>query len=166
MLAAVEGVFRANGMRRVSLINASLIAEDRKIAVSRRIGRPEGGFETTVGVTVVSETGRASVVGAVLGERGRVIRIDDYEVEVPAEGDLLILRNRDMPGVIGRVGTELGEGGVNIAFYHQSRRNGVGTEALAAIALDQRPGPDLLSALEKLQGVLQVVSVSFDELND
>jgi D-3-phosphoglycerate dehydrogenase len=65
----------------------------------------------------------------------------------------VLLRNRDVPGVIGRVGTVLGRAGVNIAEYHQARIN-AGGEALAAISVDE-PLKD--EVLEELRGLPEVV---------
>jgi L-serine deaminase len=84
-----------------------------------------------------------------------VIRIDEFPVDVVPEGWMLVIRNRDVPGVIGRVGTVLGEAGVNIGSYHQARRAG-GGEALAAIAVDQRVDDAVLGRLAALPDVLQV----------
>ena len=163
MVAAVEGVLRAMGVGQVSLVNASVLAEERDISVSRRIGRPVAGFETTVGVAVQTAGRSTTVVGALTGnEKSRLIRIDDYEVDISPEGYVLILKNRDVPGVIGRVGTVLGEGRVNIGSYHQARLNREGADALAMIAVDQQPPPDVLKQLEALPDVVEVRLVNLD----
>src|SRR2546428_7416118 len=106
-MAAVEGLLSGMSVEPVSLVNALLIAEERGIRHARRTGPPEPGFETTVGVTLEAARGRARVAGTVMGnEHGRVIRIDDYQVDVAPEGWMLVIRNRDVPGVIGRVRSE------------------------------------------------------------
>ncbi len=69
-----------------------------------------------------------------------------------------MLRNRDVPGVIGKVGSVLGDVGVNIAEYHQARRE-AGGEAMAAIALDgivERSVIDRLAAMEEIKGIWQI----------
>ena len=91
-----------------------------------------------------------------------MIRIDDYEVDISPEGYVLILKNRDVPGVIGRVGTVLGEGQINIGSYHQARLNQEGADALAMIAVDQQLPPDVLKKLEALPDVVEVRLVSLD----
>jgi D-3-phosphoglycerate dehydrogenase len=83
-------------------------------------------------------------------------------VDIAPEGWLLVIRNRDVPGVIGRVGTLLGDARVNIGSYHQARRAG-GGEALAAIAVDQAVDDAVLNALVKLPDVLSVRLVRFGE---
>jgi D-3-phosphoglycerate dehydrogenase len=159
MLAGLEGVLRSIGVDSVSLINAAMLAEEREIAVHRRIGKPSAGYEITLGVTVETPERKTAVVGALTGNgQSRIIRIDDFTVDIPPAGDVLILKNRDVPGVIGRVGTLLGGGEVNIGFYHQSRvdRAGAGAAALAAVAVDQPPSQDLIAELERLPDVLEV----------
>jgi D-3-phosphoglycerate dehydrogenase len=158
-IAAVEGLLAAvNGGAPVSLVNALLLAQERGIRVGHRVGAAEPGFEATVGVRVDTPRGRTRVMGALAGGRDRrVIRIDDFPVDVVPEGWMLVIRNRDVPGVIGRVGTVLGEAGINIGSYHQARRAGAGGgDALAAIAVDQQVGEAVLGRLAALPDVLHV----------
>jgi D-3-phosphoglycerate dehydrogenase len=157
MLAAVEGVLGAMGVGPVSIVNAAALAQERGMGVERRVGGPVDGFETTVAVTLTTGDRSVRVVGAVAGERpGRIIRIGEFSVDIPAERHVVVLWNRDVPGVIGRVGTALGEANINIASYHQSRLESPGSEALAAIVVDQAPGPEVLARLEGLRDVLAV----------
>jgi D-3-phosphoglycerate dehydrogenase len=162
-LAAAEGALAAMGVGPVSLVNAQPLAQERGIVLSRRVGPPLQGFETTIAVAVRAANRTVLVVGALVADRGRIVRIDGFTVDVPAEGYLIVLRNRDVPGVIGRVGTVLGEASTNIAFYHQSRRpEPDGSVALAAISVDHPPGRDVLDRLSKLPDVTEV---SFADLN-
>ena len=145
------------GVGPVSLVNTSQLAEERNIVFSRRIGRPVKGFHTTVGIKLECNGRTVSVMGTPdPGRAGRIIQIDDYAVDIPAEGFVLILRNRDVPGVIGHVGTVLGAADVNIAFYHQSRSPSSKEEALAAIAVDHVPEPKVLEELGALEEVVEI----------
>jgi D-3-phosphoglycerate dehydrogenase len=108
------------------------------------------------------------VTGALIGDsHGRVIRIDDYHVDVVPDGWMLVIRNRDVPGVIGRVGSALGSAGINIASYHQARRSGPSTDgpanALAAINVDQALTNGVLDKLQGLPDVLEVRLANFGE---
>lgn len=164
LMAALEGLLAAMGDGPVSLVNALVLAEERGIRLGRRTGAPEPGFETSIGVSVETNHGRARVAGALVGNgHGRVIRIDDYHVDVSPEGWMLVIRNRDVPGVIGRVGTVLGEAGVNIASWHQARGGSAGGDALAAITVDQPPANGVRERLEKLPDILQVRFAGFGE---
>ena len=77
------------------------------------------------------------------------------------EGDLLLLRNRDVPGVIGRVGTALAGAGINIGQYHVARLQ-AGGEALAAIGVDARLSPEKIAMLRGLSEVTAVRQVELD----
>lgn len=163
MLAALEGVLAGMGVSPVRLVNAAVLAAARGVAVSHRAGHAQSGFETTVGVTLDAARRSVSVVGALVGERvGRVIRIDEFDVDIPADGHIIVLKNRDVPGVIGRVGGLLGEANINIASYHQSRLETPGSDALAAIVADDVPSKEIMQRLEALPDVLEV---RFAEVN-
>src|SRR5689334_10887771 len=164
LMAAVEGLLSAMNVEPVSLVNALLIAEERGVRHARKTGTPEPGFETTVGVTLEAARGRARVAGAVLGNgHGRVIRIDDYHVDVAPEGWMLVIRNRDVPGVIGRVGTLLGGAGINIGSYHQARVPFPGHDALAAITVDQPLKNGVLDELARVPDIQLVRLANFGD---
>jgi len=162
-LAAVEGLLAAMGVGPVSVVNAQPLAEERGMRLSRRKTAPVPGYETTVAVTLRGAGTETSVAGALVGDRGRIVRIDGFAVDVPAEGQLIVLRNRDVPGVIGRVGSILGAAGTNIGVYHQSRRPEDGM-ALAAIAVDQRPDAEVVARLKELPDVTDVRVVVLDPI--
>ncbi len=163
MLAAVEGVLTALGVSPVSLVNAQVLAAERTISVARRVGPPAPGFQSTVGVELKTAERRTRVMGALVGEHGsRITRIDGFNVDVPPTGHVLVLRNRDVPGVIGRVGTVLGDAGINIASYHLARRDEPGSDALAAIVVDQTPHRTVLDRLATVSDVLDVRFADLD----
>lgn len=163
MLAAVEGVLSAMGVDAVSLVNAAGRAEQRGMAIGRRVGHAISGFETTIGVSVQTPERTVTVDGAMLGDHaGRIVRIDGFVVDVPAEGHVVVMRNRDVPGVIGRVGSLLGEAQINIASYHQSRPDESGNETLAAIVVAQALPEEVVEGMERLEDVLEVRSASLN----
>ena len=119
-----------------------------------RLAKPETGFETTLGVKIRTDKRTTSVTGAIFGDRaGRVILVDGFKVDFSPEGSVIVLKNRDVPGVIGRVGTAIGEAKINIGSYHVARKE---SEALAVIAVDQPPDARLLKNLEGLPDILEV----------
>ena len=106
---------------------------------------------------------RTTVVGALAANHeSHVTRIDEYKVDIPPANDVLILKNLDVPGIVQRVESVLGGDDVHVDFYHQSRLDRPGAEALAAVAVDQPPSGELLSKLEELPDVLEVWLVSLD----
>jgi len=91
----------------------------------------------------------------------RLTRIGAFHVDIQPRGTLLILTNKDVPGVIGRVGTLLGEAGVNIAEYHQARL-AQGGQALAAVSVDGHVSEAIRNSLLALPDVMSAAVVSFD----
>jgi D-3-phosphoglycerate dehydrogenase len=89
---------------------------------------------------------------------GRITEIDGFHLEATPQGYLLVMRNRDVPGVIGRVGTTLGEGGVNISHFHLGRRER-GGEAMAVIEIDAPIDRETLEALKSLDQVIEARSI-------
>jgi len=145
--AVLAGVLNTVLDEKVNLVNAGAAAAARGLAVEEHTRRREHGFPDTLEVStipvspgaVAGEDARAfTVEGTVLhGASPRILSIDGIELEAPLEGTLLFLRNRDVPGVIGQVGTILGSRGVNIATFALGRREaGHGAEAIALVRLD------------------------------
>jgi D-3-phosphoglycerate dehydrogenase len=157
LLSALQGALRNVVDRRaINLVNAQHVAADRGIetAWAHVAGRGELGED--VELRLESGDRGIRIGGALLGEtHGRITRIGAFRVDVAPRGNLLVLRNRDVPGVIGRVGTILGEAGVNIAEYHQARLQ-AGGEALAAVSIDSPIEPAVLERLTALPEVVDV----------
>lgn len=163
LLSALQGALRDVVERRaINLVNAQHVAAERGIETASTMvdGRGEMGEE----IELRLEGGERSirVGGALLGEtHGRIVRIGPFRVDVAPRGVMLVLRNRDVPGVIGRVGTLLGEAEVNIAEYHQARLQ-VGGEALAAVSVDSRIPGEVMDRLGAMPEILEVRQVDME----
>lgn len=163
LAASLQGALEGVVATPINLINALAVAEERGIEVAWGQGssRAEGGEELELRLEAGERALR--LVGALFGgSLGRVVRIGGFRVDIAPRGTLLVLRNRDVPGVIGRVGTLLGQAGVNIAEYHQARLQ-AGGEALAAVSVDTPVPAPVLAALRALPEVEDVVQVVMDE---
>ena len=153
---------RVVGSRRVNTVNALHVASAHGIRVDQIRLDSRDVFAEQLEVRATTDGGETRVAGALLGEsHPRIVRIDDFEVDMVPRGTLLVLRNQDVPGVIGRVGTVLGNAGINIAGYHQSRLD-AGGDALAVVNLDGRVEPAVLEALGALSEVHSVRQVQLD----
>lgn len=155
--AVLTGILRrVQGADQVNFVNALHMAETRGIRIRTAHTSRRSDFSEVLEITIDSEGGRVTVVGAMLGEgHPRIVGIDDFSVDVIPEGSLVVLVNRDVPGVIGRVGTLLGEHELNIAEYHQSRRDAEG-DALAVISID---GSVDSAVIESLKAMPEIVGV-------
>ena len=141
-LGVLDGILEHE---RLNVINARSLAEARGIELSFTESYSADATTTSHTIEVRLVAGNRDVTIAVRRERCRrtgsgerwlpLTRIGPFRVDVSPRDSLVILTNRDVPGVIGRVGTLLGEAGVNIAEYHQARL-AQGGEALAAVSVD------------------------------
>jgi D-3-phosphoglycerate dehydrogenase len=113
-------------------------------------------------------SGEHRVKGAVLhGHAARLLSVDDIDVEAPLERNLIFLRNRDVPGVIGKVGTILGEHKINIADFSLGRQSANGTtgkkgeprKAVAVVHVDGRVPDDVLKVLRKVPAIEQAKAI-------
>jgi D-3-phosphoglycerate dehydrogenase len=162
-IAALKGVLDAMGIERVSLVNAAHLARQRGIRVTRRAEDLDG--RQTLRLELVAEGRTVRLGGALLGEKHqRLVAINDHLVDVEPTGTLVVLTNRDVPGVIGKVGTILGVGGVNISDYHQARPPQKGDDALAAITVDVRVPNAVLDELRRLPEVTGVWQVDLSSV--
>jgi hypothetical protein len=161
--AAMVGILSAAlGRHAVNFVNALHLAKARGVDVRRTSLTPSGDYAEVVELRLSGRDMRLSVVGAMLGEsHPRIVRVDDFEMSVAPIGTVVIVRNRDVPGVIGRVGTVIGDAGVNIAEYYQARLDAGGT-ALAAIRVDGRLSPAVMATLRALPDVLDVRQVELE----
>ncbi|MFP4623444.1 MAG: phosphoglycerate dehydrogenase [Gemmatimonadota bacterium] len=157
--AALVGILHdVVGRGGVNLVSALHVAETRGIHTRRVLLEPDGDYAELVELRIASGGCETRVAGTLRGGEPRIVRIDAFPLDIRPAGGLVILRNRDVPGVIGHVGTLLGQANVNIGEYHQARLE-AGGEAMAAIAVDHRLPEELIAALEELEDVLSVRQV-------
>ncbi len=161
--AAMTGVLTpVLGARNVNYVNALHLAKDRGIEISSQLQPLREDYAKYVEIVLETEDQKVRVAGALLGEQQhpRIVQIDGYELSVYPKGCLIILRNNDVPGVIGRVGTLLAAEGLNIAEYIQSRE-AKGGLALAAVSVDSTVSPAVLEALSEDEDISDARAVYF-----
>ena len=155
--AAVQGVLNQTISEKANLVNAASIADERGIHVGeiRKARTPGGGAANVISVFLKTDADERLAKGAVLhGKFPRLLAVNDIDIEAPLEKDLVFMRNRDVPGVIGRVGTVLGEHKINIANFSLGRGEGTaGREALAVVHVDGRVPEAVLAELRKIEAV-------------
>ena len=164
--AAIKGILNQALDEKANLVNAASLADLRGLRVheAHKAKASTGGAGSVLSVFLKSSSEEHMVKGAVLhGTAPRLLHIDDIDVEAPLERDLIYLRNRDVPGVIGKVGTILGENEINIADFSLGRRSSGATseprEAIAVVHVDGRVPEDVLRKLEEIPAVRQAKAV-------
>ncbi|QLD85916.1 phosphoglycerate dehydrogenase [Natronomonas halophila] len=159
--SALKGVFQPLEWQ-VNAVNAPQIAEDRGIEVSETKRRQAEDFQSLVTVTVGDGEKKISVDGTLFAEDdARIVRVDGYRVDAIPGGKMMVARNTDEPGVIGHIGSVMGEFGVNIAGMFNARETH-GGEALTVYNVDQEV-PD--EAREKLEADERIIETKYISLN-
>ena len=154
--SALKGVFEPLEWQ-VNAVNAPRVAEERGVDVTETKTRSSEDFRSLLTVTVGDGTDELAVSGTLFtGEEPRLVSIDGYRVDAVPEGNMLVARNEDAPGVIGHIGTVLGDHDVNIAGMYNARET-IGGEALTVYSLDDEV-PD--SALSELLGDARIIEVT------
>ena len=155
-IAALKGALTPFLGEAVNFVNAEKIAEGRGIELIRSVHHSPGEHPHLVGVQVQGEAGRAEVAGTIFGEHdARVVQIEGYRLEFRPKGYLLVVTNRDVPGVVGSLGTLLGSAGINIAEIHLARDQEK-SQALAVVRLDEELEDSTLAEVAELPNVLNV----------
>jgi len=152
--AAVGGLLEPISATPVNLVNARLLAQQRGLEVVETRSSTPTHYTNLVRVTVVTGSGETSVAGVISDGRAHVVQIDDYELHLPpTPGYLLVTQHNDRPGMIGLVGTLLGEADINISSMQVGRKAPRG-DALMILAVDE-PVPS-----EVVERIRQAVSIT------
>lgn len=145
---------------RVNQVNAQLIAEERGLRVTESKARTASDFASLIEVSVKGDEGECRIGGALFGHNDpRLVLVDAHRVEAVPEGHLVVVQNDDQPGVVGRIGTFLGEHHINIAQLYLSR-NRAGGVALSVYQVDQEMNAATLDELAHVPHVLSVKQIS------
>ena len=160
--AFLAGLLR-NVSARVNLVNAFLIAEERGINVTSSYTEAGNDLAPAIRTRVLTSSGEQTVAGTLFshGSDGRITEINGFHIEAIPHGHMLVMRNRDVPGVIGHVGTILGERGVNICRFHLGRRER-GCEAMAVIEIDMPLNNETLEQLRSFPHVISARPIELD----
>ncbi len=153
-VAALNGAFQGRVEEPVNYVNAPLVAQERGIEVREERRPTLRDFRSLVTVTAVGADEEFAVAGTVIGreQEPRLVRALGFDVEIVLEPLMLFVVNDDRPGMIGRIGTLLGEAGINIANMAVSR-NRPQARALMALTLDSPIPPELLERIRAEPGL-------------
>jgi D-3-phosphoglycerate dehydrogenase len=145
----------------VNMVNAPFLAKERGLDVREVRHDREGDYHTLLRVTAETASGPRSVAGTLFGNAApRLVELFGVKVEADLVGDMLYVVNEDAPGFIGRLGTVLGEAGINIGTFHLGRVRAAG-EAVLLLSVDEPVGADVIAKVEALPGVKLVRPLEF-----
>lgn len=153
--AFLSGLLQATTDRRVSVVNAESIAQELGIVVDARGDASASSYASSLRL----HADGTSITGISVGGSPRIVELDGYEIDATPVGAMLITQHRDVPGMIGRVGTILGDAHVNISTMQVSR-NTVGGDAIMVLSLDREADESTLAALRAVPGIGSVRSLA------
>jgi len=140
----------------VNMVNAPFLARERGLDVREVRHDREGDYHTLIRVSATTPDGEKSVAGTLFANREpRLVEIFGIKIEADLTGDMLFIINDDTPGFIGRLGTCLGEAGVNIGTFHLGRRS-AGGEAVLLLSVDTPVSEPTMWQVCRLPGVRTV----------
>jgi D-3-phosphoglycerate dehydrogenase len=143
----------------VNFVNASIIAKDRGIRVKESKSTTAEDFASMVAIEATGRGGRAFVAGALFGTKDfRIVQINDFRIEAVPDGNMLLIQNYDKPGVIGNIGTTLGNRNINIATMQFSRDRSGGV-AISLLHLDSVVSKEVVEDLSQLPNIISVKSI-------
>lgn len=145
----------------VNFVNAPVIAEARGIRVTESKSQSTGDFTSLVSIDAKTDKGNKQLSGTITGKSDvRIVNIDGYRVDVVPDGTMLVAPHTDKPGIIGKVGTLLGDRGINIAGMHVGRKE-QGSRAIMVLAIDSAIPDDVMCEIERLPGIDAAKQVNF-----
>jgi len=163
-VAVLKGALSQYHGEAVNYVNAERIAADSGIEVVRSTSSDPSDYPNLIEVELHGEEGSFEVAGTLFHEReARIVQVESYHLEFVPKGELLMVRNDDVPGVVGKIGSLLGGAHVNIAAIHLSRRP-KSQEALAVVRLDHEPPAEVVDRLRQLPEVRSAVLVDVGAL--
>ena len=158
-ISFLKGLFHKVTDNRINFINAMSIAEERGISISHSYSSKKISYSNLIMATVSTDKGDFSIGGSVFSENHpRITSIMGYTIDVFPEGVMLFMRNKDVPGVIGKIGTLLGENKINIASYILSREI-KDKSAYSIVKVDEEVDSEIIykiSSLDEIETINQI----------
>jgi D-3-phosphoglycerate dehydrogenase len=160
-LAVLKGMLTPVMESGVNYVNAPLVARERGIKIVESKGEHAGDFASSIAVRAKAKKQDLEVEGAIFGSKyPRIVRVNSFYLEAVPEGYILIIHNKDVPGVVGAVGSILGKNGINIAGMELGRGER-GGNAISFTHVDEVVPK---KALDELRALPQTVSVDLVKL--
>jgi D-3-phosphoglycerate dehydrogenase len=155
-IAVIKGMLTPILRDTVNFVNAMTVARERGIKVQEINSSEETNYKCLISVKATLETGTSQVIGTVVSDQEeRVVQIDDYNISFMPEGKLLLTKNIDKPGMVGKIGTVLGQNNINIARMDLGR-NVASHRAIMVINIDENVTESVLREIREMEGIIEI----------
>ena len=155
-MALVKGLLTPILKETVNFVNGISLLKDRGIKLLESKSAQEGEFVNLVQLSIKTDKETRSIFGTLSGNKQpRIVKIDDYYLELYPVGEMVFIRNLDKPGLIGNLGTLMGKGGINIAAMALGR-NKPGDKAISVWSVDNQVSAEIQDKIKKIENILTV----------
>jgi D-3-phosphoglycerate dehydrogenase len=138
----------------INYVNANFIAEEKGIEITTSKFSNHSGYQNKVSIKFTTSKGVQTISGTVFNDDvQRIVELNGFALDIEPQGKMLIMRNEDVPGVIGEVGKTLANSNINIADFRLSRQK---DGALAVILIDEKASSNVIKELENIQAAKSV----------
>jgi D-3-phosphoglycerate dehydrogenase len=157
--ALLTGLLKKSLPEHVNVVNAPHLAKERGIRVSETISSEVEDYSSLITVELTTDKSKRRVAGTLFGRKeARIVRVDDYRLEAVPSGYMLVFSNQDTPGVIGKIGTILGNNQINIAGMQLGRVAPHGM-AVAVVNVDSTIPPPIMHEIRMLPNIFDATLV-------
>ncbi len=153
----IQGVVNPFLSSPVNAVNASIVAKERGINITEGRKTNAKGYDSLIKVKAKTDKDQISAEGTTLHE-ARILKVNDYWVDVIPKGHMFIAKYEDVPGSIGAIGTKLGEHGVNIGIM-QVGRDEKGGRAIMVLTLDKEIPAEVIKDIQELDNVYEAIGL-------
>ncbi|RMG00206.1 MAG: ACT domain-containing protein, partial [Nitrospirae bacterium] len=155
-IAAIKGLLTPILLETVNFVNAPIIAKERGIEVKETTSEDALDFHNMLVLRIRANGKETKICGTLYGKtEPRIIKVDNFPVEIVPEGTMLFIYNNDKPGVIGNIGSLLGKNNINIARMHFGRET-AGGMAISVVNVDSDVEDRIVEELSKLPNIISV----------
>jgi len=155
-MALVKGLLTPILKETVNFVNGISLLKERGIKLLESKSGHEGEFVNLIQLEIKTDKETKSVLGTLSGNKQpRIVKIDDYYLDLYPVGEMVFIRNLDKPGLIGNLGTLMGKNNINIAAMALGR-NKPGDKAISVWSVDNQVGPEIQEKIKKLENILTV----------
>ncbi|MFN2341657.1 MAG: ACT domain-containing protein, partial [Halanaerobium sp.] len=150
---------------RINLVNAMHVAHERGISLKESQIQNEGELKNIIKINLKTDVGHYSLAGTYLPIGFRLIEINGLRIDLDLTGEFIIVSYQDKPGVIGKIGSTLGEENINIANMQVGRQK-IGGDAIMMMQIDSKPSQEIMARIKKHLDELdtQVKDLSYLEI--
>jgi D-3-phosphoglycerate dehydrogenase len=157
---AIVGTLKSSLMEKINYVNAKHIAKQREIKLdTKKSINSSSPYKNKIALKLITDSGQIQICGTIFDDNiQKIVKIDDFSLEISPKGKMIFFKNSDIPGVIGDIGSLLAKNNINISDFRLGRNN---NEALAIIVVDDEISKPVLEQLSKLKACINTSYAKF-----